>query len=286
MAIWTALLVKAVATALIVVIASVAAEAAGPFWGGLIISLPIAAGPAYVMLSLQHDAGFIAASALGSFAANAATFVLLTVIALLAPRYPRYPRYIVIGGGVSSWLIAVLAIRAVEFSLGGAALLNVVVTVLALWLTRPATRVPAVARGTRRRGWLVLPLRAALVGLVVASVVTASRALGPGVTGMASVFPVAFTSFAFLVLPRVGGAAAAAVMAAAIRAMPGFALSLLALHLVAEPFGAWWALLAMLSTSLLWSAGMLLWRTARARPAAAVSAPGPGICRSSPSQGA
>src|SRR5580700_12249780 len=29
-----------------------------PFWGGLIVSLPIGAGPAYAMLALQHDAAF------------------------------------------------------------------------------------------------------------------------------------------------------------------------------------------------------------------------------------
>ena len=97
---------------------------------------------------------------------------------------------------------------------------------------------------------------------MVAGVVTASYALGPSVTGTAAVFPVAFTSFAFLLLPRLGGAASAAVMAGAVRAMPGFVLALLALHLCAGPFGAWVGLLAMLATSLAWSAGMLLWRPA------------------------
>jgi hypothetical protein len=38
------------------------------------------------MLALQHDAGFIAASALGSFAVNAASFVFLAALALLAVR--------------------------------------------------------------------------------------------------------------------------------------------------------------------------------------------------------
>jgi len=260
MAFWTALLVKAVASALIVVLASVVAEAAGPFWGGLIITLPIGAGPAYVMLALQHDAGFIADSALSSFTTNAATFALLTVFALLAPRHPRS---VVIGGGLAAWLLAVLAIRAIGVGLIGAVVLNLVMLVLAHWLTRPAARAPVVASGTLRRRWFELPVRAALVGVVVASVVTASRALGPSVTGTASVFPVAFTSFAFLVLPRLGGSAAAAVMAAAVRAMPGFALALLALHLCAVPFGAWAGLGAMLATSLVWSAGMLAWRPVR-----------------------
>jgi len=119
------------------------------------------------------------------------------------------------------------------------------------------------ARGGMRRRWFELPARAALVGVVVASVVTASRALGPSVTGTASVFPVAFTSFAFLMLPRLGGPAAAAVMAGAVRAMPGFALALLALHLCAVPLGVWAGLGAMLATSLVWSAGMLVWRPLR-----------------------
>ena len=155
--------------------------------------------------------------------------------------------------------------------------LNVVLIVLALWLTRPAARAVADAKTPRResrRRWFELPLRAALVGVVVASVVTASRALGPSITGMASVFPVAFTSFAFLVLPRLGGAAAAAVMAGAIRAMPGFALSLLVLHLAAVPLGAWLALLAMLATSLIWSAGMLVVRARQGRPAPVLSSVG------------
>ena len=86
-----------------------------------------------------------------------------------------------------------------------------------------------------------------------------------------------------MVLPRLGGAASAAVMASAVRAMPGFALSLLVLHLAAEPFGAWVALLAMLATSLLWSAGMLAVRATRGQPAVALTVTG--VDRSAPIRG-
>jgi hypothetical protein len=263
MGFWAALLVKAVATALVVVLASVAAEAAGPFWGGLIISLPIVAGPAYILLSLQHDAAFIAASSLGSFAANAATFVLLTSFALLAPRQPRWQ---VVGGGLTAWLVALVVMRMVDWTVQGATVLNIVAIVFAYLLTRRSARAVSVAGKALRRRWFELPLRAALVGLVVGSVVTLSRALGPRMTGMAAVLPVAFTSFAFLVLPRLGGPASATVMAGAIRAMPGFALALLALHLCAQPLGPWWALAAMATTSLLWSAWLTAARAMRARP--------------------
>ena len=77
-----------------------------------------------------------------------------------------------------------------------------------------------------------------------------SRALGPELTGLAAVFPVAFTGFALLVLPRLGGVGSAAIMASALRAMPGFALALLVLHLAAVPLGVAWALLAALGPSL------------------------------------
>ncbi len=102
-----------------------------------------------------------------------------------------------------------------------------------------------------------------MVGLLVGGVVTGSRALGPALTGMATVFPVAFTSFALLVLPRVGGAVAAAIMVSALRAMPGFALALLTLHLAAVPLGAGVALAVALLPSLAWSAMLMLRRGRR-----------------------
>jgi len=110
---WLALLARAGASALVVVAATVAAESAGPFWGGLIVSLPIGAGPAYVMLALQHDAAFIAVSALGSFAVNAATFVLLAAIGLLASRV-RWGWALT--GGLLAWFATASLIRQFEWT--------------------------------------------------------------------------------------------------------------------------------------------------------------------------
>ena len=73
------------------------------------------------MLALQHDAAFIAASALGSFAVNAATFVFLTALALLAPRV-RWGW--ALSGGLCAWAAAVLLIRQVEWDAVSASLLN------------------------------------------------------------------------------------------------------------------------------------------------------------------
>ena len=259
-AFWLALLARAGASAFVVVAATVAAESAGPFWGGLIVSLPIGAGPAYVMLALQHDDAFIAASALGSFAVNAATFVFLAALALLAPRV-RWGW--ALAGGLCAWFGAVLLIRLVEWDALGACLLNLGAIAVSLWLTRRVGRGLDTPRGAVRRRWYELPARAAMVGLVVGGVVTGSRALGPELTGMAAVFPVAFTSFTLLVLPRLGGAASAAIMASALRAMPGFGLALLVLHLAAVPLGVGVALGAALLASLGWSVLLMAGRRRR-----------------------
>jgi hypothetical protein len=260
-AFWLGLLARASVSAFVVVAATVAAEAAGPFWGGLIVSLPIGAGPAYVMLALQHDAGFIAESALGSFAVNAATFVFLAVLALLAGRVWWG---VTLAGGLLAWAACVALIRLVAWDVAGACVLNLAAVAACLAVTRGVGRDAGTPRAATRRRWFELPARAAMVGLVVGGVVTGSRALGPELTGMAAVFPIAFTSFSLLVLPRVDGAVAAAIMVSALRAMPGFGLALLTLHLAAVPLGVGLALAVALLPSLGWSllllAGRRGWR--------------------------
>src|SRR5262245_62109551 len=83
---WLALLVKMAVTAGFVVLATATAERAGPVVGALVATLPIAAGPAYVFLALDHDAAFIAASALASLAVNAVTAVFALTYAATAQQ--------------------------------------------------------------------------------------------------------------------------------------------------------------------------------------------------------
>ncbi len=81
-----ALIVKMAITAGFVLAATITAERAGPLVGGLVATLPIGAGPVYVFLALDHDAHFIAASAITSLAINVANAVFALAYALLAQR--------------------------------------------------------------------------------------------------------------------------------------------------------------------------------------------------------
>lgn len=254
---WLPPLVRALATALLVVSASAVAESAGPFWGALIASLPVSAGPAYVFLAMQHDAGFVAASALSSFAANASTGLFLTIYGALAARVAPSRSLAV---AVMAWLAASLAIEQFPWTPATAFVLNLAVYGggFAL-LDATGSLPPSPATPARRRRFDILA-RAASVAAFVTLVVGVSALLGPVATGIAAVFPVSLISLIVIVRPRIGGAASALFAANALRAMLGFGMTLLVLRLAIEPFGVAVALACALLTSAAWSAGLLALR--------------------------
>src|SRR5881394_2592767 len=81
------LLFRMAITAAFVVSASVITERSGPVIGALVAKLPISAGPSYVFLALDHDAAFVAESALASLPINAATILLALTYSVLAQRF-------------------------------------------------------------------------------------------------------------------------------------------------------------------------------------------------------
>src|SRR3569623_3594948 len=80
------LIVKMAVTAAFVLAATITAERAGPLVGGLVATLPIAAGPAYVFLALDHDAHFISQSAVARLAVNAVNTGFAVSYTLLAQK--------------------------------------------------------------------------------------------------------------------------------------------------------------------------------------------------------
>lgn len=259
---WLPPVIRALATALIVVSASAVAEALGPFWGALIASLPVSAGPAYVFLAMQHDAAFVAASALGSAAANAATGLFLIVYGIAASRLPPWRG---LGIAVLAWLAASGAIRGVAWTPVSALVLNLVVYGVGFGLVTTVRRAePIVALPAPRRRFDLL-VRAVAVAGFVSLVVAVSSILGATATGIAAVFPISLISLIVIVRPRIGGVASSLLAANALRAMLGFGAMLLALHLAIPLWGVPMALAVALVVSAAWSAGLLVLQTRRRR---------------------
>jgi hypothetical protein len=238
------LAVKMAATAVVVVAASLIAERVGALIGALVATLPIASGPAYILLALDHDARFIADSAVLSLAVHAATGLFCTAYVFAAQRWPFA---VSTGIAIATWVGGVLAIRAVDWSLAGVIVLNAAIYGPCVPLVQrfAHARVPAIGRR-----WFDIPLRAAMVAVLVGAVVTAGANVGPKLAGILAVFPIVLLSLMLILHRRIGGQATAAVIANSMWGLIGFGLCILTLHLAVAPLGAPAALGAALAVSL------------------------------------
>lgn len=223
---------KMAITALFLVVATVAAERAGPVVGGMISTLPISAGPSYVFLALDHDVQFISTSALGSFAVNGATCLFALAYALLAQR--RSFAFSVVPA-VVVWFACAAVIRALPWTTATAILFMVVVFAVSIPL---GARLRHVKMPFVVRRWFDIPLRAAMVVTLVALVVGLSARFGPTQTGILAAFPIVLLCVMLILHPRVGGPATAAVLANSLAGLVGFASFCLTVHLAAAPLGA------------------------------------------------
>ena len=104
-----------------------------------------------------------------------------------------------------------------------------------------------------RRQWFDLPLRAVLVAVNVAIVISISTRVGPAVTGQLAVFPIVLSSLVLIFHPRIGGLATAALIANGVWGLAGFSVALVVLHLAAVQFGTWPAYGLSLATSIIWN---------------------------------
>ncbi len=260
------ILVRMIAAATVVVLTSIVSEKAGPFWGAIIVALPVSAGPAYVLLALAQNADFVGASALMSLVTLAATAVYLLIYAHMAQRFSTL---LCVAGSLLGWFIAALLAREVTWTPVSALVINAVAFTLCVYFTRNIKHPARVATQALRR-WYDLPLRAAGVAVLVAALVTLSGLLGPVMTGIGAVFPVATTSVGLMLQPRLGGPAVSAIMADAAKAMPGMALGFLVLTFAAPQWGSAAGLSIALVASVIWPITLVVMRARRESRARAV----------------
>ena len=238
------LIVKMAVTAAFLLAATITAERAGPLVGGLVATLPISAGPVYIFLALDHDAHFIAQSALGSLVTNSFNVVFALTYALLAQKRNLL---VSLAGAFAAWVALIWVSGAVVWTLAAAVMLNIVILGFSFWLSAPLRHAPMPRVQTR---WYDLILRAAMVALLVGTVVTLSFRIGPTASGNLAVFPIVLTSIMIILHHRVGGPATVAVMANAVIGLGGFAIAVIVLNLTADRLGSPLALSLTLAVSL------------------------------------
>ena len=244
---WLSLGLKLLLTAGIVVSASVVVERAGPLIGALVVTLPVTVWPAYVFLSLDHDANYLAASAQSGLAVNVANAVFMLVYLVLAQSRGLIVSLLT---AVACWVGLAWLAQSLAWSLGGAVLANLVVYAVCLKLSRRFRefQVPRVARQ-----WYELPLRTVLVCALMGSVLLLSNWAGPGATGMLSVYPISTSCTMLILHTRIGGRASAAVIANGLWGLLGIGFGLFALSVSILPLGVAAALALALAVPVSWN---------------------------------
>jgi hypothetical protein len=259
---WLSLGLKLVLTAGIVVSASVVVERAGPLIGALVVTLPVTVWPAYVFLSLDHDAIYLAASAQSGLAVNAANGVFMLVYLVLAQTRGLIASLL---AAVACWIGLAWLAHSLAWTLGGAALVNLVVFSACLKLSR---RFREFQVPSARRQWYELPLRTALVCALMGSVLLLSNWAGPGATGMLSVYPISTSCTMLILHTRIGGRASAAVIANGLWGMLGIGGGLFALSRAILPLGTAPALALALAVPVSWNLSVWIARRRSSRAAA------------------
>jgi hypothetical protein len=248
---WLLLVLKMAVTAGFVVLATVIAERAGPVIGALVATLPVSAGPAYVFIALNHDASFVAAGALASFAVNVVAAIFALAYAAMAQRHGLAASMLT---AMAIWFVLVSVVNAIAWTTLTAVVFNIVgfAVCIAIGNRFRHIRVPLVPRRPTD-----LLIRAAMVALLVAAVVTASEVLGAKATGILAVFPIVLSSLILILHPRIGGPATAAVLANTFPGLVGFSLCCLTAHLLVQRIGSAAGLSAALAVSI--GCNLLLW---------------------------
>ncbi|TAJ27009.1 hypothetical protein [Bosea sp. (in: a-proteobacteria)] len=251
---------KMALAAFVVVVCSLLAERSGPLVAAMIATLPISLGPVLVFLALDHDAAFIAGSALGTMNANLthAGFVLSYV--LLAQRHGVL---LSLGGAFAIWIVLLLAIRSLGLTAVPLALLTVLAFLIVHRLVRPYLAVRAKPPSGISRS--AIPVRAACVAALVGIVSGASGSIGPQWSGILAGLPIILSSLIIILHRRAGGPAAAAVIGSSALGLLGAGLGLAAVNLTAVPWGSWTALGLGLAIAVLWNL-ILLGLSRRAAP--------------------
>jgi MFS family permease len=216
----------------------VASTLAGRRWGqdvaGILVGLPIVAGPILVITYLQHGAGFASGAAGSSLFGLVSLAVFAVVFARTAGRF-GWPATLATG-----W-IAVLATDAalstVQVTTPVAVVLTLAATTAAMILL-PRVEPERLTEPRRPSApkWDLLG-RAVATGVLVVAVTTASGALGPRWTGLLAPFPIATSVVAAFVHAAHGHVVTTRTLRGVLTGLVSFAAFCLSVAVLVRPIG-------------------------------------------------
>lgn len=185
--VWIEFLVRAGATAFVVIFIAWAAARFNPLVGGILVGLPIVLGPAFFFITLEHEPAFVAETAAGALYSLTATQAFLAVYIIAAGRLSAVAATL---AAAMAWAVTALPLAFAPHPLPAGVALFLLVTIglrIALKRFVPASTPPASASR-----WPLLVLRGVAAGLLVGAVTLAASGLGPSLAGILVSFPIGF----------------------------------------------------------------------------------------------
>jgi hypothetical protein len=264
------LLVKLTLAPGLVVGSSLAGRRWGPEASGLLVALPLVAGPILLIVDLDHGAHFASRAA----AASLLGLVALASFAVVFARVSRRRGWLVaVVAGWLAFLAVALGFSTVVLPAGAGLAIALAAYALAPRLMPPGSRRPASPRA-ELPVW-DLPARAAATAVLVLGLTGAAAGFGPTLTGVLTPFPISNTVLAAFVLVLEGPAHANAFLRGFLRGAFGFVAFCFLVAVLLIPLGTAAAFAIALCGAL---AAQLVARLldSRLRDAAAREGPGAG----------
>jgi hypothetical protein len=232
------LLLKLFLAPLLVVTSTLAGRRWGPDITGILVGLPIVAGPILFITYLQHGAGFASDAAGSSLFGLVALAAFTVVFARAAHRF----------GWLVTLAVSWIAVLAVDAALSAVHVTALVATAVTLAATAVAMRfmpkATAERQGESKQPLWDLPGRAVATAVLVLTVTTASGALGPHWTGLLAPFPIATSVVAAFVLAQHGPSVTARTLTGVLTGLVSFAVFCLSVALLVRPIGGYAFLLS------------------------------------------
>jgi hypothetical protein len=214
----TVLALKLLLAPLLVVASSLAGRRWGPRVAGILVVLPIVAGPILLILYLDHGSQFAADAASAATLGIVPLALFAVVIAYLSRRYGWFSTM------VASWLAVLaadLALAQVDVPAGAALALALLALHGASALLR---RLDPPALPPAPTPWWDLPARAVATAVLVLFVTGMATSLGPALTGVLTPFPIALSVVCAFTVAQAGHAGALALLRGIVPGLDGFAL--------------------------------------------------------------
>lgn len=216
----------------LVVAATLAARRWGDRVGGIVIAIPIVAGPVLLVLALDHGRAFVQRAATGALVA-------IVAVCGFCLAFNRAATLGVLGAVTASWLTyAALAVPLARLRTPpGVGLLIALAAIAATHVimrrARPSGDAALRSPSPAPPKW-DLWARAASTSTLVVALTTAAGALGPALSGVLTPFPVATTVLVAFTLAQAGRLAAHHALIGYLAGLPGFAVFFVIVALVAR----------------------------------------------------